>query len=394
MTSAITASPGYSSIDQRCKPRSLWSDAWRRLVASGVARAGMVIIILFALMSVLPPILAPYNPRHRLGPGACASSRHRSSTSSAPTPRAATCSTAIVQAARVSLGMGLGAVSIAVLVGTLLGLISGFVGKSTDLVLMFCMDILLAFPGHAAGHRPGLHARPRPGQLADGRQRGQHPGLRAHRALHRAFAEGARVRDGRPVPWAPRARASSSGTSCPTACRRSSSSPPWAWPPVILEIAALGFLGLGAQPPTPEWGAMLADGYKYLTSGSWWVLVLPRPGHRPDRPWLQPGGRRPARCPGPEPEGVEARHCRGEACLALTSREHIVLVACGGGSETRPYGYPPPRHRRLNPCRISRTPTASFAASSPAGSRPAWSTRMSGPWPLWTFARPSRATCW
>ena len=43
----------------------------------------------------------------------------------------------------------------------------------------------------------------------------------------------------------------------------------------ILEAAALGFLGLGAQPPTPEWGAMLADGYKYLTIGAWWVLLFP-----------------------------------------------------------------------------------------------------------------------
>jgi peptide/nickel transport system permease protein len=43
----------------------------------------------------------------------------------------------------------------------------------------------------------------------------------------------------------------------------------------ILEAAALGFLGLGAQPPTPEWGAMLSDGYKYLTIGAWWVLLFP-----------------------------------------------------------------------------------------------------------------------
>jgi peptide/nickel transport system permease protein len=43
----------------------------------------------------------------------------------------------------------------------------------------------------------------------------------------------------------------------------------------ILEAAGLGFLGLGAQPPTPEWGAMLADGYKYLTIGAWWVLLFP-----------------------------------------------------------------------------------------------------------------------
>ena len=43
----------------------------------------------------------------------------------------------------------------------------------------------------------------------------------------------------------------------------------------ILEAAALGFLGLGAQPPTPEWGAMLADSYKYFTSGAWWAFLFP-----------------------------------------------------------------------------------------------------------------------
>jgi peptide/nickel transport system permease protein len=43
----------------------------------------------------------------------------------------------------------------------------------------------------------------------------------------------------------------------------------------ILEAAALGFLGLGAQPPTPEWGAMLADSYKYFTSGAGWVFLFP-----------------------------------------------------------------------------------------------------------------------
>jgi peptide/nickel transport system permease protein len=43
----------------------------------------------------------------------------------------------------------------------------------------------------------------------------------------------------------------------------------------ILEAAALGFLGLGAQPPTPEWGAMLADSYKFFTSGAWWACFFP-----------------------------------------------------------------------------------------------------------------------
>ncbi len=43
----------------------------------------------------------------------------------------------------------------------------------------------------------------------------------------------------------------------------------------ILSAAALGFLGLGAIPPEPEWGSMLGDSYKYLSSGSWWAVVFP-----------------------------------------------------------------------------------------------------------------------
>lgn len=43
----------------------------------------------------------------------------------------------------------------------------------------------------------------------------------------------------------------------------------------ILSAAALGFLGLGAIPPEPEWGAMLGDSYKYLSSGAWWAVLFP-----------------------------------------------------------------------------------------------------------------------
>lgn len=43
----------------------------------------------------------------------------------------------------------------------------------------------------------------------------------------------------------------------------------------ILSAAALGFLGLGAIPPEPEWGAMLGDSYRYLSSGAWWAVVFP-----------------------------------------------------------------------------------------------------------------------
>jgi len=43
----------------------------------------------------------------------------------------------------------------------------------------------------------------------------------------------------------------------------------------IIWAGALGFLGLGAIPPEPEWGAMLGDSYKYLTTGAWWAVTFP-----------------------------------------------------------------------------------------------------------------------
>jgi len=43
----------------------------------------------------------------------------------------------------------------------------------------------------------------------------------------------------------------------------------------ILDAAALGFLGLGAQPPSPEWGAMLSDSRFYIVSGAWWAATFP-----------------------------------------------------------------------------------------------------------------------
>ncbi len=43
----------------------------------------------------------------------------------------------------------------------------------------------------------------------------------------------------------------------------------------VLSAAALGFLGLGAIPPEPEWGSMLGDSYRFLTSGAWWAVLFP-----------------------------------------------------------------------------------------------------------------------
>jgi len=270
MNAAITSPAAISS---KVKPRSLWSDAWRRLISAQVARFGMAIIILFALMAVLPPLLTRYDPRTDMDLAMRLKSpslQHFFGTDT----HGRDVFNRIVHAARVSLGAGLGAVSVAVLVGTLLGLTSGFAGKWTDLVLMLLMDIMLAFPGMLLA-------------IALVSMRG--PGLFNSLLAVSVVSIPVYARIARSTVLSLKEREYVTAARCvgaggPRILFRHIF--PNSLPPVIvqatlgvassiLEIAALGFLGLGAQPPTPEWGAMLADGYKYLTTGAWWVLFFP-----------------------------------------------------------------------------------------------------------------------
>jgi peptide/nickel transport system permease protein len=255
------------------QPRSLWSDARQRLLANVVARLGIVIIVLFALMAILPAIVWPYDARVdgdlevRLQPP---SLLHPMGTDT----QGRDVMRRVIHAARVSLGVGIGAVSIAVISGTLLGLVAGFIGAWLDIGLMFIMDILLAFPSTLLA-------------IAIVAMRG--PGLFNSLVAVSVVSIPVYARIARSTVLSIKRR------EYVTAAHAVGSDEtrilfrhifPNSLPPVVvqatlgvatsvIEIAALGFLGLGAQPPTPEWGAMLADSYKYLTSGSWWVLVFP-----------------------------------------------------------------------------------------------------------------------
>ena len=71
----------------------------------------------------------------------------------------------------------------------------------------------------------------------------------------------------------------------------------------ILDAAALGFLGLGAQPPTPEWGTMLADAREFIRR-AWWVMTFPGLAISHHRAGFQPDGRWTPRRPRPALEEV------------------------------------------------------------------------------------------
>jgi len=274
VTSNAAASLETVTADVSARPpRSLWRDAYRRLISNRLARVGMVVTIFFLLMAVFVPIIFPYNAKtdsdlmDQLLPP---SLEHPMGTDE----QGRDVMNRVAQGARASLGVGVSSVLIAVIIGSLLGLVAGFIGKTTDLVVVFSMDTLLSFPGLllaiavVALVGPGLrnsllaitivsipiYARIARSTVLSIKE------LDYIKAAHCVGASSSRTlfRHVLPNSLSPILVASTLGIAS-----------------AILEIAALGFLGLGQQPPYPEWGAMLADSVKYLTSGAWWVLLFP-----------------------------------------------------------------------------------------------------------------------
>lgn len=247
--------------------------AWRRLRSRPVARAGLGIVCAFVLVAVITPAVHRYDAKTdsdlalRLRPPTGA---HPFGTDTLGRDILIR----VLHGARVSLGLGVSSVAVAAVVGSALGLLAGYAGRRVDLVLMFSMDILLAFPATllaiaivamiGPGLRNSLYAIslvsiPIYARLS----RGAVLALREQEFVTAARALG--LSDRRVL-----LRHIFPNTLPPLIVQTT-----LAIAFAILEAAALGFLGLGAQPPTPEWGAMLADSYKYFTSGAWWVFFFP-----------------------------------------------------------------------------------------------------------------------
>src|SRR3990172_957578 len=235
--------------------------AWRRLLASPVARVGLGIVAAFVLIAVLTPAVHRYDAKTdsnlalRLKPPTGDYFFGTDTLGRDILVR-------VLHGARVSLGLGVSSVALAAVVGSVLGLLAGYVGRRVDLVVMFCMDILLAFPATLlaiAIVAISLVSIPVYARIS----RGAVLALREREFV--TAARGLGVSD-----WRLLGRHIFPNCLPPLIVQTT-----LAIAFAILEAAALGFLGLGAQPPTPEWGAMLADSYKYFTSGAWWVFFFP-----------------------------------------------------------------------------------------------------------------------
>jgi ABC-type dipeptide/oligopeptide/nickel transport system permease subunit len=158
-------------------------------------------------------------------------------------------------------------------VGTLLGLIAGYFGGAAGYLIMRFVDLLLAFPGI-------LLALAVAAILGPGLLNGVFAVAAVLVPAYARVVEGA-VTEVRHLPYVDASAGLGSGAwhiiwhHILPGIRSNVIVMTTSWLGIAaLWIAALGFIGLGVQPPTPEWGALLSDGQQYLTL-AWWISVFP-----------------------------------------------------------------------------------------------------------------------
>lgn len=252
-------------------------DFWRYFSANKGAVAGLVIVLSVMLLAAFAPLIAPYAPDLTdnsvfLVPPAWqsgGSAAHLLGTDAIGRDILSR----LIFGARLSLLIGVAVVSISVVLGTVLGLLAGYFRGIFEITIMRMMDIILTLPSLllaiviVAILGPGLmnamlavaivvlphYVRITRAAVITETSRDYVVAARMGGAGHwrLMFSEVL------PNCTAPLIVQASLGIST-----------------AILDAAALGFLGLGAQPPSPEWGTMLADAREFVLR-AWWVVTFP-----------------------------------------------------------------------------------------------------------------------
>ncbi|WP_427052757.1 nickel transporter permease [Paenibacillus sp. TC-CSREp1] len=248
-----------------------WREAWRTFRRNRLALAGLLIIVFFIILAFLAPYIAPYDYKEQVLQDRlqAPSAEHWFGTDDLGRDVLSR----VLHGARISLWVGFFSVIGSMIAGALLGLIAGFYGKWADMLISRLFDILLAFPAIllaiaiVAILGPSLQNAllaiaivniPTYGRLV----RSRVLSLRQEEFITSARTLGAgnaRIlfRHILPNSLTPLIVQGTLGIGT-----------------AIIEAAALGFLGMGAQPPDPEWGKMLSDSRQFIQKAPW-TLIFP-----------------------------------------------------------------------------------------------------------------------
>jgi len=247
-------------------PSGLWSEAWGRLRRNPGALVGFALVVLFVLVALLAPLIAPYSPRQQnlslLRDGCCPgpSFDHPFGVDALGRDELSR----IMYGARYSLLIGVVSVTVGLSIGLVLGAVAGYVGGIVDTLIMRAMDIMLSIPGLLLAI--GLVALLGPGiwQIMIAVGIVNVPIFtRLLRGSVLAQRENDFVLAARSV-GVPKRKILASHI-LPNAISPVIVQGTLALATAIIDVAGLGFLGLGPQDPaTPEWGTMLTDTVRYL----------------------------------------------------------------------------------------------------------------------------------
>jgi peptide/nickel transport system permease protein len=262
------AIPGASRVAEE---RSLAGIAFRRFLTSRSAAAGAVVLLLLVLAAILAPHLTPFE-YDKIAPTAAyeaPSGEHMMGTDKFGRD----VFTRVLYGGRISLTVGLIATAIGGGVGVVLGMTAGYFGGLVDEVIMRLLDMMLAFPGILLAMGIVAMLGPSLQNLMIAVGIGYIAGFAR---LMRGNVLAARKFD---YVLAAEALGGRSGIIMRRHILPNIAAPLIVYSTLsvasaILTAAGLSFLGLGAQPPSPEWGIMLSDGRETLNR-AWWVSLFP-----------------------------------------------------------------------------------------------------------------------
>ncbi len=252
----------------------------RRLKDNKSALFGLIVIIILVLCALLANFISPNEPTpsppdlaNSLKPGFWSKDAAEGMPLGSDALGRCVLSR-IIYGTRVSLSAGFVAVSIAMVLGILFGLLAGFYGGWVDALIMRIVDIMFAFPAL-------LLAIVIVAVIGQGLDKAMIAiGIVYTPQMARIIRSSVLYIKEMEYIEVQKAIGSSNFRIIFRHVLPNSIAPVIVYGTLmlataILDCAALGFLGLGAQPPTPEWGAMLSKSYSYIVSGAWWSATFP-----------------------------------------------------------------------------------------------------------------------
>ncbi|MEF3130407.1 ABC transporter permease subunit [Rhizobium sp. 268] len=266
-----------STVTVKTGQPSALAEFWHYFSRNKGAVIGLVVFVIILVVAVFAPVFAPHTPNEQNRQVLLAVPAWMEGGSiSFPLGTDAVgrdILSRLIYGARFSLFIGVVVVTLSVVSGVLIGLVAGYFRGKVDTAIMRLMDIILAFPSLllalvlVAVLGPGLTNAMIAISLVN-----QPHFVRLTRAS---------VITEREKEYVIASRVAGAGTFrlmfktiLPNCLGPLIVQATLAFSAAILDAAALGFLGMGAQPPTPEWGTMLAESREFI-SRAWWVVTFP-----------------------------------------------------------------------------------------------------------------------